>query len=85
MKCPSDPTRVVLPYHWGRVTRPAGQVHGRRRAAPGPGGNTVSPTDKSLRLPDALILKFEGAVVVELDEYFDQIKILSLLRLVSQD
>lgn len=48
-----------------------------------PDGKTIPPTNKSLRLPYVLVMKFEGGVVTELDEYFDQVEILTQLGLMS--
>lgn len=50
---------------------------------PGPGGKTIAPTNKPLRLPYVLVLKFEGGVVTEMNEYFDQLEILTQLGLVA--
>jgi ketosteroid isomerase-like protein len=47
----------------------------------GPGGKKVPPTNRPLRLHYVLVLKFEGGVVTELDEYFDQVEILTHLDL----
>jgi ketosteroid isomerase-like protein len=49
-----------------------------------PDGKTIPPTNRPLRLPYVLVMKFEGGVVTELDEYFDQLEILTQLGLMPQ-
>ncbi len=48
----------------------------------GPSGNAVPATNKRVRFPYCLVLKFDGEEVIELHEYFDQIEILTQLGLV---
>lgn len=40
------------------------------------GGQTIPATNKGLRLPYCLVLKFDRGVVTELHEYFDQLEML---------
>ena len=47
----------------------------------GPGGKTMPATNKGIRLPYCLVLKFEGGEITELREYFDQLEILTQLGL----
>lgn len=47
----------------------------------GPSGNAVPATNKRVRFPYCLILKFEHEEVTELHEYFDQLEILMQLGL----
>lgn len=42
----------------------------------GPGGKTITATNKEVRFPYCLVLKFESGEVTELHEYFDQLEIL---------
>ena len=42
----------------------------------GPGGKAVPATNKKVRFPYCLVLKFEGGEVTELHEYFDQLELL---------
>ncbi len=47
----------------------------------GPSGNAVPATNKRVRFPYCLVLKFDDEEVTELHEYFDQIEILTQLGL----
>ncbi len=48
----------------------------------GPSGNAVPATNKRVRFPYCLVLKFDNGEVAELHEYFDQIEILTQLGIV---
>ncbi len=47
----------------------------------GPGGSAVPATNRTVRFPYCLVLRFEGAEVTELHEYFDQLELLTQLGL----
>jgi predicted ester cyclase len=48
---------------------------------PGPDGNIIPPTGKSVEWPYVMIMKFEDGLVVELYEYYDQVGLLHQLGL----
>ncbi len=47
----------------------------------GPGGQTVPPTNKSVRLPIAAVFKFEKGKITEAREYWDQAAFMTQLGL----
>ena len=47
----------------------------------GPSGNAVPATNRRVRFPYCLVLKFDGEEVTELHEYFDQMEILTQIGL----
>ena len=47
----------------------------------GPSGNATPATNKRVRFPYCLILKFDGGEVTELHEYYDQLELLTQLGL----
>lgn len=46
---------------------------------PGPGGEIIPATDKTVRVPICLVVKFEGGKVTEVHEYNDQLGFLAQL------
>jgi steroid delta-isomerase-like uncharacterized protein len=48
---------------------------------PGPGGTEIPPTDKSVKWPYCMIMKFRDGLVSELYEYYDQVSLLTQLGL----
>lgn len=48
---------------------------------PGPGGQMIPPTNKSVRLPLAVIFKFDRGKIAEAREYYDQVAINTQLAL----
>ncbi|MEE9324219.1 MAG: ester cyclase [Dehalococcoidia bacterium] len=49
----------------------------------GPGGKTIPATNKPVRFPYCIVVKFENGEITELNEYFDQVEILSQLGLME--
>ena len=45
------------------------------------GGETIPATDKPLRYPYCIVMKFENGEVTELNDYYDQLEILKQLGL----
>jgi ketosteroid isomerase-like protein len=48
---------------------------------PGPGGAEIPPTNKPVKLPYCMIMKFKDGLVSELYEYYDQVALLAQLGL----
>ncbi len=48
-----------------------------------PGGRTFAPTNKSIRLPYALVVKVEGGKIARLDAYYDMMGMAAQLGLTS--
>lgn len=48
-----------------------------------PGGDEIPPTNKRVAFPYCVVARFEGDQIVELDEYFDQLELLTQLGLTS--
>lgn len=53
-------------------------------AFPGPGGQEIAPTNKSVELPVALVFKVEGGKVTEQHDYYDNLTFLSQLGLAPE-
>ncbi len=47
------------------------------------GGETIPATDKPLRYPYCIVMKFENGEVTELNDYYDQLEILKQLGLMQ--
>lgn len=50
---------------------------------PGPGGQTVPATHKSLRMPYVVVYKFEGGEITERHQYFDLLGMMAQLGLAA--
>lgn len=48
---------------------------------PGPGGTEIPPTNKSVKWPYCMVMKFKDGLVSELYEYYDQVSLLTQLGL----
>jgi steroid delta-isomerase-like uncharacterized protein len=48
---------------------------------PGPGGTEIPPTNKVVKLPYCMVMKFKDGLVSELYEYYDQVSLLTQLGL----
>jgi steroid delta-isomerase-like uncharacterized protein len=48
---------------------------------PGPGGAEIPPTNKVVKLPYCMVMKFKDGLVSELYEYYDQVSLLAQLGL----
>lgn len=48
---------------------------------PGPGGTEIPPTNKAVKWPYCMVMKFEDGLVSELYEYYDQVALLAQLGL----
>jgi ketosteroid isomerase-like protein len=48
---------------------------------PGPGGTEIPPTNKSVKWPYCMVMRFEDGLVSELYEYYDQVSLLTQLGL----
>ena len=49
----------------------------------GPGGRQMPPTNRRARLPYCMVVRFDGSLVGELSEYFDQVGLLAQLGLME--
>jgi ketosteroid isomerase-like protein len=48
---------------------------------PGPGGTEIPPTNKAVKLPYCMVMKFKDGLASELYEYYDQVDLLTQLGL----
>ena len=48
---------------------------------PGPGDTEIPPTNKAVRLPYCMVMKFSDGLVSELYEYYDQLALMAQLGL----
>lgn len=49
-----------------------------------PDGSATAATNRTVRFPYCLVVKWEGAEITELHEYFDQLELLTQLGLMKQ-
>ena len=49
---------------------------------PGPGGAEIPPTNKAVKLPYCIVVRFKEGLVSELYEYYDQLDLMTQLGLV---
>jgi ketosteroid isomerase-like protein len=50
---------------------------------PGPDGTEIPPTNKPVKFPYCMVVRFEDGLVSELYEYYDQLSLLTQLGLMS--